>query len=65
MQWIETREKNPVTPLTFFIVYWSFVQPKQLHESEYAVQCALLEREIVIVFKPKLSCFRNHQKSTG
>jgi len=32
MQWIETSEKNPVTLLTFFIVYWSFVLPKQLHE---------------------------------
>jgi len=32
MQWIETSEKNPVTPLIFFIVYRSFVLPKQLHE---------------------------------
>jgi len=32
MQRIETSVKNPVTPLTFFIVYWSFVLPNQLHE---------------------------------
>jgi len=28
------------------------------------VQCALLAGEIVIVFKPKWSSFRKHEKST-